>query len=174
MFSFTTRKKTVDAQRYIRRLIDLTIPNNAATANSERFENRCNRVLPVLLCPWEKNAPVVSKRIVVVTKDIGDRGVGLVLNHAFDANEVVVAFCLQTGTAAEPWFFRGTNRANMAIGGGFWLLGIQLVEFMNETWAVELEPLLPMARDLLPPSHSGSGDSIAAAEALVGQAISLS
>ncbi len=171
MFSFTARKKAVTAERHIRRMIDLTIPNDAGVAITDRYENRFNRSIPVLLCPWERNEPVVSEAVTVVTKDIGDRGVGLILTQPYDATEVVLGFCLPEAAASEPSFFLGTKRSNVAIGGGFWLLGVQVTEFMNETWHTELAPLFPMARKLLPPSGLHHGDPTAAVEALVGQAI---
>jgi hypothetical protein len=49
MFSFSARKKTVDFQRYIRRLIELTRPNRGGSASMDRFENRHNRIIPALV-----------------------------------------------------------------------------------------------------------------------------
>jgi hypothetical protein len=174
MFSFSARKKNVDFQRYIRRLIDRTSPNRAGSGCMERYENRHNRIIPALLCPWEHKAPIVSKAVVVLTKDFADRGIGLVLSDAFDAKDVVVGFCHPEATAKEPLFFLGAKRTSDPIGGGFWLFGVELIEFMNETWRVELEPLFPMAVNLLPPSCPGSKDPVAAVESLADQAIALS
>lgn len=174
MFSFSTRKKSVDFQRYIRRLIDLTTPNRAGPANMARYENRNNRIIPALLCPWEKSGPIVSKAVTVITKDFADRGVGLILSHPFSAENVVVGFCHQEATAKEPLFFLGKRQSIIPIGGGFWLLGIELTEFMNENWRDDLEPLFPMAQKLLPLSCSRPEDSFAAVESLVNQAIELS
>lgn len=154
MFSFTARQKTVEFQRYLRRMIDLTTPNKGTSADKARFENRHNRTIPVLMCPWENRTPIVSKTIVVVTKDIADQGVGVILNDFFAVKDVVVGFCLQDGTATKPWFFLGATQYNVAIGGGFWSVGVALTEFMNEKWHVELAPLFPMAQKLLPPQDS--------------------
>ena len=67
----------------------------------DRFENRHNRIIPALLCPWEQNTPIVSKAVVAITKDFSDRGVGLILSNTFDAQNVVVGFCHQEATAKE-------------------------------------------------------------------------
>ena len=173
MFSFSARKKTVDFQRYIRRLIELTRPNRGGSASMDRFENRHNRIIPALVCPWEQNTPIVSKAVVAITKDFADRGVGLILSDAFDAKDVVVGFCHEEATAKQPLFFLGERRTSSPIGGGFWLFGIEFTEFMNETWRVELEPLLPMAQKLLQPC-SMLEDPVAAVESLVDQAIAWS
>lgn len=170
MFSFSARKKSVDFQRYVRRLIDLTIPNRAGATNVERYENRHNRVIPALLCPWEGNTPIVSRAVVAITKDLADRGVGLILTEPFDATEVVVGFYDREATAEQPWFFLGVTRTSVPIGGGFWLLGIELTEFMNESWHSQLEPLYPLAEKLCPPSSSELRDGLAVLESLVNQA----
>jgi hypothetical protein len=169
MFFFSARKKNVDFQRYIRRLIDLTSPNRGGSGCMERYENRHNRIIPALLCPWEQNTPIVSKAVVVLTKDFADRGIGLVVSGAFDAEKVVVGFCHPAATANEPLFFLGARRTSDPIGGGYWLFGVELIEFMNETWRAELEPLVSMAEKLLPPSSSGSNGPVAAVESLANQ-----
>lgn len=152
MALFTFRKKSVDFQRYVRRLIDLTSPNRACSTGTERFVTRNNRVIPTLVCPWENSTPTISGAVVAVTKDLGDQGIGLVVNHPLNFTDVVVGFCHEEATAGEPWFFLGVRRTSLPIGGGFWLVGIELTEFMNENWSAQLEPLVPMARMLLPPS----------------------
>ena len=154
MFSFTARKKAVEYQRYIRRMIDLTIPNKSNSASTERFQNRHNRAIPVLLCPWARGGPVLSECLIAITKDISDQGIGLILNAPFAAKDVVLGFCLGEEAAAEPWFFRGAAEHNLAIGGGYWLLGIALKDFMNQEYQVELAPLVPMSRKLQAPPRS--------------------
>jgi hypothetical protein len=170
MFSFSTRKKSVDFQRYIRRLIDRTSPNRGGSASMERYENRHNRIIPALLCPWDQNTPIVSKAVVAITKDFSDRGIGLILSNTFDAEYVVVGFCHEEATAKEPLFFLGVKRTSSPIGGGFWLFGVELAEFMNETWRAELEPLFPMAKKLLQPSCPIFEDQVAV-ESPINQAI---
>ena len=166
MFSFSARKKSAAAQRYIRRLVDLTIPNRAGLGNMERYENRHNRSIPTLLCPWEQNRPIVSKAIVAITKDFSGQGIGIVLSGAFDAKDIVVGFCLRKVAANEPLFFLGVRRTSVPIGGGFWQLGIEFTEFMNQNWHSELEPLFPMAQKLLPPSCPRPEDARVVVEAL--------
>jgi hypothetical protein len=157
MYSFLSGKKRVDFQRYVRRLIDLTSPNRADCENVQRSENRYNRVIPALLCPWEHETPIISKVVRGLTRDVADRGVGLVLNNTCEADEVVLGFCEREATGGDAWFFLGKRRTNVAIGGGFWLIGIELTEFMNDNWAAQLEPLVTHAQTLLPPCPTSNG-----------------
>ena len=88
-----------------------------------------------------------------MTKDFADRGIGLVLNHPFTATDVVIGFALQGITNSElPCFFLCKQRSNVSIGGGFWLLGVEVEEFVSLRYHDELKPLIPMASKLLPAS----------------------
>jgi hypothetical protein len=161
MFSFGNQKKRVNLQRYMRRLSDVTAPNNAASMDFLRSDNRSNRVMPTLLCPWENKQADIRRCTVVVTKDFADHGVGLVTGHPFPVKEVVLGFWLDLSDMPHPWFFRGTIRREIPIGGGFWLLGVELIEFMNESWHDQVEPLVPLAKKLLPPSREIPADESA-------------
>lgn len=152
IFSFSARRKSVESQRYIRRLIDLTVPNKGSSAGAERFENRHNRTIPVLVCPWEHGSAMVEQARIVVTKDLADQGVGVLFKDPIDTTEVVLGFCLAEATAGEPWFFAGSVEHKVAIGGGFWLVGIGLHEFMNDSRKSQLAGLVPLALSLLPPA----------------------
>ena len=108
---------------------------------------------------------------MAISKDLSDRGVGLILAEPFDAAEVVLGFCHQETSANQPWFFLGVRRTSVPIGGGFWVCGIELTEFMDESYHRQLEPLYPLAEMLRPPSSSESRDGVATLESLVNQAL---
>ena len=150
MFSFKARKKQVDIWPHLRRIVDLTATVFPIPGES-RTENRYNRTIPVLLCPLENGRPVEDRSEFVITRDICDRGVGVILNHSFDAEEAVVGFSVPSEGANEPLFFRGATQSNTAIGGGFWLLGVELQEFMNPDHREVLERLVPLTAELCPP-----------------------
>jgi len=154
MFSFATRKKVVDMQPFLRRICDLTAPNNAAANGLPRTENRYNRTIPALLCPWANHRPQTEHGIIVMTRDLSDRGVGVILTHPLDMSEGVIGFYLASDVMQEPWFFRSLVTRCEAMGGGFWLLGLELVEYMNENWRDELDPLFQRAQKLLPPARA--------------------
>ncbi len=150
MFSFTKRKKTVDVNTHMRRLCDLTTPN--LTAKTEgRCENRYNRSIPTLIGPWQDDHPSVDECIIGLTSDISDRGVSLILSQPFRADAVVVGYWITSDEICEPWFFLGNIRRNQAIGGGFWTVGIELVEFANPNYTDPLAALNPLASQLCAP-----------------------
>ncbi len=169
LFSFGARNDAVEVGRHLSRLSDLTIPNDPGTSKLDRFENRNNRSLPALLCPWEKGKPIVSKAMLVITKDVADRGVGLILNQRFDPINVMIGLHVQPVTGQEPWFFLGAKRSEVPIGSGFWSMGVEIKTFLKLDERPELAPLLPIAQKLLSPSYSETRDSISLVESLIDQ-----
>lgn len=151
MFSFSKNKKTIELSPYIRRICDLTTPNMTSSPELLRVENRYNRAIPTLLCPWVSGRPILDSGIIGVTKDIADHGVGLILTQEFHAEEVLLGFWVSHAEMEEPWFFVGTPRRCCAVGGGFWTLGVELREFATENHAREVAPLRKIAEKLLPP-----------------------
>ena len=150
MFSLFEKKSVVDLTPFIRRLCDLTTPNRPVP-DCQRYDLRSNRTLPVLLCPWRKNRPQNEEIEFAITKDISDRGIGLIRRDSLAKGEYVIAFWLNE-EMPEPWFFRVTVLLNQNIGGGFWLVGSQLEELLNEQHKRALESLHEAAASLLPPS----------------------
>ena len=54
----------------------------------------------------------------------------------------------------EPWYFRSSVQTSVRIGGGYWLVGVLLEEFMNKNHRAMLEPL-DICADFLRPSFEG-------------------
>ena len=107
IFSFLeTRKKTVDLSPYMRRICDFSVPNRCHAIEQPRSENRYNRTLPVLLCPWDEGRPLAEQAMFAITKDISDRGVSVVTAGPIEG-AFAVAFALPASEANEPWFFLG-------------------------------------------------------------------
>jgi len=150
VFSFNRRKQSLEFQRLLGRLRDATLPNHLSQGEPQRRDDRFNRAIPTLLCPWEHDAPVVAEATFGLTRDIADHGVGLVMHQPLRVAHVVLGYWTDTDDASQPWFFVGESRRNVAIGGGFWTLGIELLEYANGRYAAQLQELLPMARKLLP------------------------
>lgn len=150
MFSFANRKKTVDLCPYIRQICDLTTPN-MATMFAGRSENRCNRTIPTLLCPWEDDRPLVDECAICLTSDLADRGIRLVLSQPFRAESVAVGYWIDSDQMTNPWFFLGEVRRNQPIGGGFWAVGIELTEFANDNHGEAFVELREPAGKLLAP-----------------------
>lgn len=148
MFSFGANKKTVDLYPYIRRICDLTTPN---LSTGERAENRLNRAIPTLICPWEKNQVLLEECSICLTSDLADGGVGLMMTEPFHAPQAVVGYWIANSEMSEPWYFVGDLRHVQPVGGGFWSVGIALSEYANKRHQRALAPLQHAALQLLPP-----------------------
>ncbi len=151
MFSFNARKKRLEVRKYLARICDLTTPNYAAPSDEERSEDRHNRSIPTLICPWENNLPCVDEAAFVLTKDISDAGIGIVANQPICADDVLVGLWLEENGSESPWFFLSEVRRNAPLGGGFWILGIELTEFANHEYQNVLKPLRKLAERLRVP-----------------------
>ena len=150
MFSFSKQKKKNDLFRYVRRICDLTTPN-LAQESAERSEDRFNRTIPTVICPWEEDRPTVERAAIGLTSDLADRGVQVILNRPFMSEHIVLGYWIAADDMEEPWYFLGTVRRNQPIGGGYWALGVELVEFANDEHRRQLDVLKTAAGELLPP-----------------------
>jgi hypothetical protein len=144
------QKPVTDLYPFIRRICDLTTPNLTTKSISGRSENRYNRTIPTLITPWHRNKPAVERSAICITCDLADRGVGLVLCQPCKLKEVVLGYWLRTDRMPEPWFFLGEVKRNQDIGGGFWTMGVELVEFANSERKRQIRPLRDIAGRLLP------------------------
>ena len=81
-------------------------------------------------------------------KDISDHGVGLVLNQPFRAAEVfIVAW---PDEEERPWFFLGQVRQETPIGGGYWVIGVDLIDVFDDSDPAGIDELQPLIDQLLP------------------------
>ncbi|MFQ5731024.1 MAG: hypothetical protein ACE5KM_03610 [Planctomycetaceae bacterium] len=155
MALFSTLRKrndTADIGRYMRRIRDLTIPNYGNHVSQDRREDRHNRAIPMLMCPWQDGKPVESESLIVVTKDVCNLGIGLLLCQPVHSKYVVVGLHPDTNDPSQPWFFLGQTCHLTALGGGFWTMGLELTEFANAEFAREIEMLRPLMAKLRPRS----------------------
>ena len=152
MFSFAKRKIAVDLCPYIRRICDLTTPNLPTAGSVTRSENRLNRSIPTLICPWVKSQPIVEESFTCLTSDLSDHGACLILSQPIQLEQIVLGFWVESADMREPWFFLAEARRCQPTGGGFWNLGVELLEFANDPYSEELSPLQGLAADLRPPA----------------------
>jgi hypothetical protein len=152
MFDFLTRKKERDGlERCVRRLRDLTIPNYGSEELGARRSTRHNRVIPTLLCPFEDQRPLIDEHTFAITRDFSDNGVSLVLSQPARIDQVLLGFWVPHPGMVEPSYVLGTVERQAAIGGGFWLLGVDFVDVGIKVCASSLPALRPLASRLLPP-----------------------
>jgi hypothetical protein len=151
MYTFTPSGRPIVESR-VRRIVDLTVPNFARQAQDERFETRSNRVIPVLICPWEDGKPLPDDYLFALTKDLSSDSAGVVLPQPIRTEAVLVGFWLGKDVMEEPWYFVGRLMAQRKLGGGFWTAGIQFTEFLSSTALNTVAPLEALAARLPAPS----------------------
>ena len=154
MYTFQERVAAQSVQSRLRRIGDLTVPNSPLIGDSSRYIPRQNRTIPTLVCPWEKEAADVARCTVAITRDLADEGVGLLLTHPIAGPEILVVYQLPDSAMPSPWFFRGTIQHNTPLGGGFWVVGVALAEFLTSQRHSSLTPLATLAQKLLPPPRT--------------------
>jgi hypothetical protein len=145
MFSFDSRKRMYEIRTFVRQFVDLTSPNMPPRGGECRAEDRSNRAIPALLAPWEDGRPVVDESTYALTKDFSDRGLSLVLHQPFKSLQVVVGLWLESGR-----FALGDVRQNVPLGGGFWQLGVELVDLLDPAEFPEVQSLVPLTARLVP------------------------
>lgn len=151
MFSFAKRKTTVDLFPYVRRICDLTTPNLPNVASVDRSENRSNRTIPTLICPWDAGHPAVEECTTCLTGDLSDRGARLILMRRLHVEQVVLGYWIDSVDMPEPWFFLAEARRCHPAGGGFWNLGVEFTQLASDAYREELMPLKEQVAQLLPP-----------------------
>jgi len=145
MFSFDTRKRLCEVRSFVRQVVDLTTPGLPPDSGEFRADGRSNRALPVLLTPWEDDQPVVEESTYAITKDLSDRGLSLVLQQPLKSVHVVAGLWLES-----PRFALAEVRQNSPLGGGFWQLGLELVQLLDAAEFPQVQSLIPLAGWLAP------------------------
>ncbi len=144
MFSFDDRKKLLEVQSVLRRVIDASAPNRAPQEGEARWDSRSNRTLPLVLCPWEDDEPWIDGAITAVTKNVSSQGLTAILAVKFEAELVVAGFSLD----GDHRFMIGIVRHRTPLGGGFSQLGIELTRVIAPAEVPALLRLLPMTECL--------------------------
>lgn len=146
MLWFQSHDKYLEVNRVIRRLINNFVPNRIPLKGESRWELRSNRTMPVLLVPYDNNDLSVNEVAYALTKNLSSRGLALVLHQPLRAEQVVVGIW----SNAHPYFVSGKVRQMLALGGGFWQIGVETEELLCPKHSPELARLLPWAARLDP------------------------
>ena len=124
------RKQNNNAAPFIRKIIDLTTPN-LTMSNDMRHSRRYNRCLPVVFSPWSNKGHDPEQIGIGVTSDMSDEGFAIITQADMIYRELVVAFYLD-GEMDVPWYFHSTVRTNRSLIPSFDLVGLEIIEFLNE------------------------------------------
>ena len=82
-----------------------------------------------MACPWGDDRIDLDDTFVAITKDLSDLDIGLIVDHEFPFAEITLAFWMPSGQ--QPWCFHGCVRRSDPIGGGFWVVGVELLEVLQ-------------------------------------------
>lgn len=146
MFSFDQRKNQMEVHRVIRRVMDTSSPNLPPSVGEARWESRSNRTIPVLLTPFEEGVAVPTRSVFAVTKDLSSQGVAAIVDRPPDYESILVGMLVD----GEPVFARAAVRQAAPLGGGFWQLGIELIELATADNCGRLEDVARIAHYLDP------------------------
>jgi hypothetical protein len=141
---FQSRDKHLEVHRVIRRLINASTPNRIPLRGESRWELRSNRTMPVLLVPYDDNELSVGELAYALTKNLSGQGLALVLHQPLRAEQVVIGIW----SGGEAHFVSAAVRQSIALGGGFWQIGVEAVEMLSTARSPELTRLLPWAARL--------------------------
>ncbi len=155
VFSLFQRDKKVDLSPYIRRICDLTAPSWHCMEEG-RTDKRYDRVIPVFVCPWRDEQPDLQQSLFLLTRDISDRGIGLLHTEPMAAKlPIVIGFWIAEQEQSEPWLFRAKVQISRPIGAGYWIIGTELDEYLNSNHRAVVNQIGECAARLLPTAVDG-------------------
>lgn len=146
MFSFDRRKNQMEVHRVIRRVMDTSSPNLPPSVGDARWESRSNRTIPILLTPFEGGVALPTRSVFAVTKDLSSQGVAAIVDRPPDYESILVGILVD----GEAVFARAAVRQAAPLGGGFWQLGIELIELATTENCGRLDELARVAQFLDP------------------------
>jgi len=149
MFSFSKRKKIVEAAPKLRKLIDLTCPNLPAS-NEDRSSRRYNRSIPVMLTDWEPGAdPTFENYGLGFTTDISDKGFCILTQFVPKQHENILALYTTQDDIKEFWFFHVSFMSYRREPQNYLRIGYSVLEFLNEDFKSITNRLIPKLEELM-------------------------
>ena len=129
--SLFSRKKSIDAGPKLRRLMDLTMPNRPV-CNDNRGDNRYNRTIPALMCPWMDQKPVVNEASFGISQDFSDNGLRVILFHPPLCDRYLVSFLLKPDDTPEYFHFISEIRDVRTFAGEMKSVGLLVTELADD------------------------------------------
>lgn len=148
MYSFTRRKQQLEVQRQIRRIIDRLTQKRPGTELDQRGESRSNFTLPVLLFADSHSPLSLDSATAALTRDFSGNGVSVTINQDWPSEQVIVVFCSEGNLKC----LRAIVHGSRAFGGGYWQLGLELVDLLTTGELLTPGEALRMTEFLTPAS----------------------
>ena len=161
MFGLLNNGKVCDPGEFLELISQKSAPNFFWSDDS-RKENRNNRTIPVVVTPWVKNRPDESNLRVALTKDVSNYGICLTSTAIFDTKEIAVGFHLREFELEEPLYFHCHVRTERRLAEGFWQIGVEATELLNQRFAKRFRHINELAISMLTPGETKafSGESV--------------
>ncbi len=149
MFSFSKRKKTVDAATKVRKLIDLTCPV-VIQCEEGRSSRRYSRSLPVMLLDWlPGESPSLQHCGMGFTTDISDRGFCVLTKFVPKLHDNILGLCTVNNAVKEYWFFHVSFKTYRREPQNYIRIGYSIVECLNDDYGSIVNPLIPKLEEFL-------------------------
>ncbi len=134
---FFSRRKDLSVPSFILKLVNSHCAEVEAISEGPRLEGRVNLTVVVLVVPLEKGRIRGDRAFSALTKEFATGGIALVLEKARGVDEVLVGFWCE----GEMKYLRGKAKHLSPLGGGFYQLGVKLLQMVHPSDFPELEKL---------------------------------
>ncbi len=126
MFFLQTRKKMLEVQNFVLKVINNNCPELKAFLEGPRRDKRVNLSLVVLVVPLQDGELQVGKAFYAITSELSISGVGIILAQQRALVDVVLGFRLKN----EMSFVYATAKHLNPMGNGFCHLGLEMTEIV--------------------------------------------
>ncbi len=134
-------------KREVTRILCRLMSRSAAERLDARGEARSCQVLPVLLGPESFGDPVSGKAVSGLITDLSSGGLGVYVQHILQADRLFIGMRLDE----DVHVLRGRVASHQFAGGGFYRLGLELLEVMPPSRARALETFRALTAGLYTP-----------------------
>jgi hypothetical protein len=121
------KNKDVGVRSFIIKLINNNCPELKGLMEGPRTESRVDMVVVVTIIPMENKRLQLRRAFSAVTKGFSNTGVGVVLDRPRRVPEAILGFRFEGGTT----FVRAQGKHLSPMGGGFFQLGLRLMEIVS-------------------------------------------
>ena len=133
-----SRHKEQEVQGFLLKVVNNNCPELKALIEGPRLDRRVNLTLVVLVVPIKRKRPQVREAFTAVTKEFSTSGLAIVLDGPSAIDELIVGFRWE----GELLFIRARTKHVNPLGGGFFQMGVKMIEMIDPNDWPELRSLL--------------------------------
>lgn len=132
-----SRKKDAGVQGFILKLLNSHCSEVDALQEGPRLEGRMNLTVVVLVVPLEKGKIRADRAFSALTKEFATGGMSLLFGEPRAVDDILVGFWCE----GEMKYIGGKAKHLSPIGGGFYQLGVKLLQMVHPSDYPGLEKL---------------------------------